>query len=174
MLLASPESASTQTLSSVVADIASIQSSWKTISEQCAQSDSSLGAFLAQGKPVRLDNSTLSLCFGSDGPGQLAQNACQRKLNVLQSFLSRFLSTNIAVRIESVDSKSAPPEKKPSDATPATEATGINRQQRQQALNDPAVQMILKGLDATPVEIQKIEIQPDDEHEDGLIDQEVN
>ncbi len=174
MLLASPESASTQPLSSAAADIASIQSSWKTIADQCAQSDSSLGAFLAQGEPVRLDNSTLSLCFGSDGPGQLAQNACQRKLNVLQSFLSRFLSTNIAVRIESVDSKSAPPEKKPSDATPATEATGINRQQRQQALNDPAVQMILKGLDATPVEIQKIEIQPDDDHEDGLIDQEVN
>jgi hypothetical protein len=31
--------------------------------------------------------------------------------------------------------------------------------------------MVLKGLDATPVEIQKIEIQPDDVHEDGLIDQ---
>ena len=73
-----------------------------------------------------------------------------------------------------MDSKTTTPEKKPPDATPATEATGINRQQRQQALNDPAVQMILKGLDATPVEIQKIEIQPDDEHEDGLIDQEVN
>jgi len=171
---ASAESASTQPLSSATVDIASIQSSWKTIADQCAQSDSSLGTFLAQGKPVRLDNSTLSLCFGSDGPGQLAQNACQRKLNVLQSLLSRVLSTNIAVRIESVDSKTTTPEKKPPDATPATEATGINRQQRQQALNDPAVQMILKGLDATPVEIQKIEIQPDDEHEDGLIDQEVN
>jgi DNA polymerase-3 subunit gamma/tau len=171
---ASAEWASTQPLSSATLDIASIQSSWKTIADQCAQSDSSLGTFLAQGKPVRLDNSTLSLCFGSDGPGQLAQNACQRKLNVLQSLLSRVLSKNIAVRIESVDSKTTTPEKKPPDATPATEATGINRQQRQQALNDPAVQMILKGLDATPVEIQKIEIQPDDEHEDGLIDQEVN
>jgi hypothetical protein len=34
--------------------------------------------------------------------------------------------------------------------------------------------MILKGLDATPVEIQKIDIQPDHDHEDGLIDQEVH
>ena len=78
---------------------------------------------------------------------------------------------DIAVRIESTDSKNTLPEKKPSDASPETEPTGINREQRQQALNDPAVQMVLKGLDATPVEIQKIEIQPDDVHEDGLIDQ---
>ena len=28
-----------------------------------------------------------------------------------------------------------------------------------QALNDPVVQMVLKGLDATPVEIQKVEIE---------------
>ncbi|MHC5095516.1 MAG: DNA polymerase III subunit gamma/tau, partial [Planctomycetota bacterium] len=158
VLVASPESASTQPLSSAAADIATIQSSWKTIAEQCAQSDSSLGAFLVQGKPVRFDDSTLFLCFGSDGSGQLAQNACQRKLTVLQSSLSRVLSKNITVRIESVDSRSTLPEKKPPDAASATEATGINRQQRQQALNDPAVQMILKGLDATPVEIQKIDI----------------
>jgi len=78
---------------------------------------------------------------------------------------------DLTVRFEATNSEPAPPEKKPSDAPPATEPTGINRQQRQQALNDPAVQMVLKGLDATPVEIQKIEIQPDDVHEDGLIDQ---
>ncbi len=78
---------------------------------------------------------------------------------------------DITVRIETTDSERTPPEKKSSDAPPATEAAGINRQQRQQALNDPAVQMVLKGLDATPVEIQKIEIQPDGDHEDVLIDQ---
>ena len=168
---ASPQSVSKQPSFSTSADIGSIQSSWKTIAAQCAQSDSSLGAFLAQGRPVRLANSTLSLCFGSDGPGQLAKNACQRKLDVLQSALSRIMSMDLTVRFEAANSEPAPPEKKPSDASPSTEPIGINRQQRQQALNDPAVQMVLKGLDATPVEIQKIEIQPDDVHEDGLIDQ---
>ena len=168
---ASPQSLPKQPSFSASADIGSVQSSWKTIAAQCAQSDSSLGAFLAQGRPVRLANSTLSLCFGNDGPGQLAKNACQRKLDVLQSALSRIMSMDLTVRFEATNSEPAPPEKKPSDAPPATEPTGINRQQRQQALNDPAVQMVLKGLDATPVEIQKIEIQPDDVHEDGLIDQ---
>ena len=167
----SPQAVSKQPSFSTSADIGSVQSSWKTIAAQCAQSDSSLGAFLAQGRPARLANSTLSLCFGSDGPGQLAKNACQRKLDVLQSALSRIMSMDLTVRFEAANSEPAPPEKKPSDAPPSTELTGINRQQRQQALNDPAVQMVLKGLDATPVEIQKIEIQPDDVHEDGLIDQ---
>ena len=68
---------------------------------------------------------------------------------------------DIAVRIEEADSQPAPAEKKPSNSAPATETTGVNRQQRQQALNDPAVQMVLKALDATPVEIQKIEIELD-------------
>jgi len=170
----SPRSDSKEPSFSASADIGSVQSSWATIAAQCARSDSSLGAFLAQGRPVRLENSTLSLCFGSDGAGQLAKNACQRKLDVLQSSLSRVLSTDITVRIETTDSERTPPEKKSSDAPPATEAAGVNRQQRQQALNDPAVQMVLKGLQATPVEIQKIEIQHDDNYEEPLIDQETN
>ncbi len=169
-----PQSVSKQPSFSMSADIGSIQSSWKMIAAQCAKSDSSLGAFLAQGRPVRLENSTLSLCFGTDGTGQLAKNACQRKLEVLQSSLSRVLSTDITVRIESTDSNNTPSENKPSDPPPATEATGVNRQQRQQALNDPAVQMVLKGLNAAPVEIQKIEIQPDGDQEDVLADQETD
>ena len=81
---------------------------------------------------------------------------------------------NIAIRIEATDSEQMLPEKKSSDSPPATEATGINRQQRQQALNDPAVQMVLKGLDATPMEIQKIEIQSDDDLDNVLTAQEAD
>jgi hypothetical protein len=156
------------------AEIGSIQSSWREITAQCAQADSSLGAFLAQAQPVHLENSTLSICFGSDGPGQLAKNACQRKLDVLQKLLSKILSTDITVRIEETDRQSTPPEEKPSDPAPVAETTGVNRQQRQQALNDPAVQMVLKGLNATPVEIQKVEIHSDDDYEKALVDQEAD
>ena len=82
---------------------------------------------------------------------------------------------DLTVRFEATNSEAAPPEKKPSDATPpATEVVGVNRQQRQQALNDPAVQMVLKGLDATPVEIQKIEIQSDDDLDNVLTAQEAD
>lgn len=171
---APPKLISKQPSVSTAADIDSIQSSWKTITAQCAQSDSSLGAFLAQGRPVCFENLTLTVSFTTDGSGQLAKNMCQRKLQTIQSSLSEILSMDISVRIESTDSKNTPPKKKSSDAPSATEATGINRQQRQQALNDPAVQMVLKCLDATPVEIQKIEIQSEDDQEDILVDQEVD
>ncbi|MHC5190635.1 MAG: DNA polymerase III subunit gamma/tau [Planctomycetota bacterium] len=143
-------------------DIESLQSSWQAIAAQCAQTDSSLGAFLAQAKPMHFDNTVLSLCFGADGAGQLAKNACQRKLKALEDTLSTILAATIAVQIETADSQPSPSLKKSSDTTAAA-AVGVNRQQRQQALNDPAVQMLLKGLEATPIEIQKVEIGSDDD-----------
>ncbi|MCD6176171.1 MAG: hypothetical protein J7K65_10460, partial [Planctomycetes bacterium] len=146
---------------------------------QCGQSEPSLVQFLPQGRPVRFENSNLSLSFGTDGSGQFAKTMCQRKLAVIQDALSRLLSTDVKVCIESSDSKPAPPEKETPDSPPPTSTptpspapavSGVNRAQRQQALNDPAVQMVLKGLNATPVEIQKIEIQPDDKCQEPLID----
>jgi len=163
----------------ISADLGSIQSSWKTLAAQCGQSEPSLVQFLPQGRPVRFENSNLSLSFGTDGSGQFAKTMCQRKLAVIQDALSRLLSTDVKVCIESSDSKPAPPEKETPDSPPPTSTptpspapavSGVNRAQRQQALNDPAVQMVLKGLNATPVEIQKIEIQPDDKCQEPLID----
>jgi len=162
----------------VSADISSIQSSWKTLAAQCGQSEASLGQFLSQGRPVRFENSTLSLAFGSDGSGQLAKSMCERKLAVIGDSLSRLLSTDVKICIESSDSERTEPKKKTPDSPPPTStaapATGVNRAQRQQALNDPAVQMVLKGLNAAPVEIQKIEIQPDGDPEDAIADQEAD
>ena len=132
---------------------------------------------------MRFENSTLSLSFGTDGGGQFAKSMCQRKLVAIQDALSRLLSTDVKVCIESSGSKPAPPEKETPDSPPPTSTptpspapavSGVNRAQRQQALNDPAVQMVLKGLNAAPVEIQKIEIQPDGDQEDVLIDQEAD
>jgi DNA polymerase-3 subunit gamma/tau len=168
------KSASPQTVS---ADIGSIQSSWKTLAAQCGQSEASLVQFLPQGRPVRFENSTLSLSFGTDGSGQLAKSMCQRKLAVIQDALSRLLSMDVKICIESMDSEPTEPKKKTPDsspltstATPAPAASGVNRAQRQQALNDPAVQMVLKGLNAAPVEIQKIEIEVEKTEEGGCCD----
>ncbi|OQY06285.1 MAG: hypothetical protein B6I25_04230 [Planctomycetales bacterium 4572_13] len=173
------KSASPQVVS---ADIGSIQSSWKSLAAQCGQSEASLAQFLPQGRPVHFENSTLTLSFGTDGSGQLAKSMCQRKLAVIQESLSRLLSTDVKLCLESTEAKPASPKKKTPDsplsvstATPdprPAPAAGVNRAQRQQALNDPAVQMVLKGLDATPVEIQKVEIPPDGDDEQMLLEQE--
>jgi DNA polymerase-3 subunit gamma/tau len=155
------------------AEIASIQKSWKTIAEQCGQTDSSLGAFLVQGRPIGLENSILSVSFNCDGAGQLAKNGCQRKLDSLKSFFSKYFSTDLTLRLETAGDEKKVPEAKHSQVSSNNEAGGVSRQQRQQALNDPAVQMVLKELEATPVEIQKIEIQSGEDDE-ILIDQEAH
>jgi hypothetical protein len=144
---------------SIDADINTINTSWQGISEQCGRQDASLGAFLLQARPVALDKSTLILQFDNNGQGQLAKNMCERKSAIINSTLSQILSTNITIRLGlDKEQKRMAPSKETSAPT-AEAAPPINRQQRQEALNDPAVQMVLKGLDATPVEIKKVEIE---------------
>nr|MBC8379642.1 hypothetical protein [Planctomycetota bacterium] len=46
-----------------------------------------------------------------------------------------------------------------------------DRAQRDEVLNDPAVQIILKALDATPVDIQKIQAQEPQELEEEMVDE---
>lgn len=159
---------------STAADIASIRASWPQIADQCGQSEPSLGAFLLQAGPVQFDGSKLLLSFKSDGQGQFAQNMCQRKSDVIQSLLSNILSKPVSIAFVSSDSQPQPQQQEKPTPVQSAPRTGINRQQRQQALNDPAVQMVLKGLSATPVEIQKIEIEhPEDlSSPEELVDQE--
>jgi hypothetical protein len=98
---------------------------------------------------------------------------CDRKSASIQRALSQALSTEVKVRLVLEDTaKPAPKEKSPEQ--PPQAAPQINRQQRQEALNDPVVQMVLKGLDATPLEIQKIEIPIDDEQMDLATQEQVD
>jgi len=146
----------------VDADIDSIRASWPAFTAQCGQADSSLGAFLSQACPISFENSTVSLQFTNNGQGQLAKSMCDRKSASIQRALSQALSTEVKVRLVLEDTaKPAPKEKSPEQ--PPQAAPQVNRQQRQEALNDPVVQMVLKGLDATPIEIQKIDIRMDEE-----------
>lgn len=168
------QSVQKQTPLSVGKEIASVQASWQAIVDMCAQNDSSLKAFLAQAHPAYFENSTLTLCFSSDGTGQLAKNMCQRKSSLLQEALSKILSMNISICFETTDEKKTSDKQTKSEPAPDSETSGLDRHQRQQALNDPMVQMILKGFDAKPVEIQKIPIQSDVDQEEMLVDQETD
>ena len=157
---------------SISADIDAIISSWQTVATQCGQADSSLGTFLVQARPVSFDNSTLSLQFNNNGQGQLAKNMCERKSAVIEKTLSQIFSEEIKIHLLLGDAVKTVPQKQ--SPKPPTETTSqVNRQQRQEALNDPVVQMVLKGLDATPLEIQKIDIQIDDAQMDMSAEEQI-
>ena len=86
---------------------------------------------------------------------------CQRKSAVIEKNVSQIFSAPIKIRLIIGDAEE--PVSKEQSAKKSNEpAPQVSRQQRQEALNDPAVQMILKGLEATPLEIQKIDIRMDD------------
>ena len=136
----------------VEATIESVQASWQILINAISQKDASLGAILEQAKPVSLRNSVLEIQFGKDGQGQFARSMCQRKAAVIEANISQTLAASVTVCFS--EGQAVPVAAKNPPASPR-----VNRQERNEVLNDPTVQMVLKGLDATPVEIQKVEIE---------------
>jgi DNA polymerase III subunit gamma/tau len=159
---------------SVAIDLASIQNAWESICAQCGKLDAMVESFLKQGVPAALSGSSLEIRFKRDGQGQLAKGMCERKTEKIEQGLSQILGTQLKVRLEfgQVDAKIAPPADtaKPEPLQPAR----ANRKQQNEALNDPAVQMVLKGLDATPIEIQRIgEEEEETPEREGLFEDEM-
>jgi len=141
---------------SVAADLGSIQGAWDAICVECGQLDSMVEAFLKQGMPAALSGSVLEIRFKRDGQGQLAKQLCERKTDKIEQGISAVLGTDVKVRLEfgNVEAKVAVPAA--AAKLEPVQPTRANRQQQSEALNDPAVQMVLKALDATPVEIQRV------------------
>jgi DNA polymerase-3 subunit gamma/tau len=137
---------------SIQATIESIQTSWAALINAIAREDASLGPVLNAAKPVSLRQSVLEIRFGKDGRGQFAKSLCERKVSVIEEALSRVLDTTIKVRF-SEDAEAPVPEAK------TTTPLKIEHIDRNAVLNDPTVQMVLKGLDATPVDIRKMTIE---------------
>ena len=149
---------------SVEATIESIRSSWPAMAEAFSEKDSSLAMFLQQGRPVGFQNDVLEIQFGKTGQGQLAKSMCERKTDILETGFSQMLAKTLTVRfpegqaVEPVSKKEAVPPRP-------------DRAQRDEVLNDPAVQIILKALDATPVDIQKIQAEEPQEVEEQMVDE---
>ena len=129
----------------------SIQDIWRQLVEKMQTQNSQTGGFLSQARPAQLRNDILTLRFSSP----LALDIIKKKDDQLRSILKDILGREITVQYESA---------KPEDATAATQPSApapagarINRQQQEQALSDPAVQMIIRGLSASPVQIDRIE-----------------
>ena len=150
-------------LPQVEATIESIQASWKALIQSIARRDSSLRPILEQAKPVSLRNSVLEIQFGKDGQGQFAKSMCQRKTAAIEASFSQVLGTSVTVRFS--EGQAAPDAAKKQTASPRA-----NQQERNEVLNDPRVQMVLKGLEATPVEIQKMQIEEPEEAVEEVVE----
>ncbi|MBP8604766.1 MAG: DNA polymerase III subunit gamma/tau [Phycisphaerae bacterium] len=152
----SPSLFENSTPPSVAPNPESPTSFWSALIKQCGDADASLPAYLQQARAISFENSTLCIQFPRTGQGQIAKNRCESKLDILGKFASQQAQTPVRLRIEfEPDSSSQQIEK---TMAQADSAPIVNRMKRQEILNDPAVQMVLQGLNATPVEIQKVDI----------------
>jgi DNA polymerase-3 subunit gamma/tau len=133
----------------------SILSSWQSLVEQCTGLDAGLGACLAQANPVSFCDSVLLIRFSRTGHGQLAKNRCESKSAALEKIVSQVTGIPVKMRIELGDDNESAPD--PEVATRSGSTQTVNSRARQEVLNDPMVQMVLKGLDAAPVDIQKVD-----------------
>lgn len=141
----------------VQATIESVQASWSMLIDAITQKDASLGTILRSANPVSLKNSMLEIQFGKDGQGQFAKSMCERKTPVIEEHFSQALGGEITIRFSETQAAPVTAPKKADGAPKADQA------ERNEVLNDPTVQMVLKGLDATPVEIKKVEIEEPEE-----------
>jgi DNA polymerase III subunit gamma/tau len=129
----------------------SIRDIWRQLVEKMQAQNSQIGGFLSQAHPAQLRNNILTIRFSSP----LALDMIKKKDDQLRSILKDILGCEVTVQYESAKPEDAAAATPPSMPAPA--GARINRQQQEQALSDPAVQMIIRGLSASPVQIDRIE-----------------
>ena len=80
---------------------------------------------------------------------QLARGMCEKRSAQIESFLTEALGTRIRVQFETSNDESQ------TTAAPAPGAR-MDKETRQKALSDPAVQTLLTGLDAKVTDIEEL------------------
>ncbi len=163
-----PASAAITPLSSDRTEIGagSLVDRWPQIAGQIAGVlGGGVSSMLPQSRALTLKGSTLQLGFPDTGPGKMALQMCQSKSAAIEKELENILGRRITLSFSTVPAMTAAESPK----TDAPAPVKANRTERNEVLNDPVVKMVLLGLNATPIDIQKIETEtPEAEHEEPV------
>ncbi|RKY06688.1 MAG: DNA polymerase III subunit gamma/tau [Planctomycetota bacterium] len=130
-----------------------IADNWPLITAALKAANSGTGVFLDAATPAGFEGGeggaggVLSLSFAKSA--QLARSMCEKRSAQIESFLTEALGTRIRLRFETSNDQT------PSQAAPAPGAR-MDKETRQKALSDPAVQTLLTGLDATVTDIEEL------------------
>ena len=127
-----------------------------------------LTMLLPQVRPVALQGQRLELIFPDNGNGSMIRNICQERKAVIEKELSAIAATPMRIVLHEPDSAApaagstattpsaqtpdAPAAGESSVAPPASRPT---RSQRNEVLNDPRIKIVLTGLNARLIDIQK-------------------
>ncbi|MHC4927933.1 MAG: hypothetical protein ACYTER_11550, partial [Planctomycetota bacterium] len=164
---AAPAAVPTPVAPTVQADIKSIQTAWPTLVSAFNEMEGGIAPFIIKARPVSFSNNTLEIQFDTGGAGTVAKNMCEKKADAIARIISTSVGTQLTVRFSQGDP--APTGGEAEDAKPAPKPEEV-RIERSKILADPAVQMILTGLNATPSDIQKVEIELEEETEEPQVE----
>ncbi len=124
-----------------------IADNWPLVMKALKAKNSGTGVFLDAATPVGFEGGVLKLSFAKSA--QLARSMCEKRSAQIEAFLSEALGTRIRLRFETSDQEGQ------AQAVPAPGAR-MDKDTRQKALSDPAVQTLLTGLDATVTDIEEL------------------
>jgi DNA polymerase-3 subunit gamma/tau len=124
-----------------------IADNWALVLKALKDVNSGTGVFLDAARPAGFEEGVLTLSFGKSA--QLARSMCEKRSDWIASFLSEALGRKVRLRFETSD------EEGPSSSAPAPGAK-MDKDTRQKALSDPAVQTLLTGLDAKVTDIEEL------------------
>lgn len=137
-----------------------IRRHWKTFLERLTDEDGAVVNYLSQGIVSDFSAGRLTIRFNSNA--LFAMELCRKRQAEIETCLRAVFGEEISPVFESVQE----PESR--QARPQRTETEVDRRQRAEILDDPKVQMILKELNATPTEIQRMaEEQENPDLEDG-------
>ena len=152
-------------------DAEAICRQWPQTAEQIGQSvGGGLAAMLPQTQAVAVNEQTLQLAFPNNGAGAMTRSICENRKGAIEKILSSMAGRPMRIAFEastrpaSTESRLSPTSTGLSAGaatdTPAPADTSARpgRQERNEALNDPQVKMVLLGLNARLIDIQKADV----------------
>ena len=138
-----------------------IGKNWNAFLERLSIKDGALSNYLSKGVPSDFSDGKLTLCFPSNA--QFVMDLCRKRQSEIASCLQAVFGSEIMPVFE----LSQQPQTQPARSGQAE--TTVDRKQRAEVLDDPKVQMILRELNATPLEVQRM---PDEERSIDIEDTE--
>jgi len=126
----------------------SIKTNWERIIQSVCGRDEITGGMLKSACPVEFNGATLKLGFAESE--EFVKIRCEKRSERISELLTEAIGTQIRLKFE-LDSKVVA-----NKSTAGNEVPRVSKQQRDQALTDPAVRAILSGLNATVTDIDEL------------------
>lgn len=132
-------------------DLEACRQAWPVFLERLAPQEGSLANYLTQARPSAFRGGGLTIRFASSAA--FAMELCRKRKAEIERFWQETFGQAVEIGFET----GAVETKQPVPASASPQKTVNDRKQRTKVLDDPRVQMVLRELNATPVEVQEIE-----------------